>query len=82
MSSFHETDGCSKRPAKALTHLDASRLDLSFPLEWRESSMSSPHGYDPSIRIRNGGARDVLLTSVLGIFLMMVLTTWWWHAMR
>ncbi len=45
--------------------------------------MSSPRlGYDPTCRIRNGGARDVLTTSVLGLFLMMVLTTWWWFAMR
>ena len=44
--------------------------------------MSSPRGYDPTVRIRNGGARDVLTTSLLGLFLMIVLTTWWWHAMR
>jgi hypothetical protein len=42
--------------------------------------MSSPRLYDPSVR--NGGARDVLTTSLLGIFLMMMLTTWWWYAMR
>jgi hypothetical protein len=43
--------------------------------------MSSPTRYDDP-RIRNGGARDVLTTSVLGLFLMMMLTTWWWYAMR
>jgi hypothetical protein len=42
--------------------------------------MSSLRHYDP--RIRNGGARDLLATSLLGLFLMMMLTTWWWYAMR
>jgi hypothetical protein len=35
---------------------------------------------DPDVR--NGGAREVLTTSLVGIFLMMILTTWWWYAMR
>jgi hypothetical protein len=42
--------------------------------------MRSPIRYDLSVR--NGGARDVLTTSLLGILLMMMLTTWWWYAMR
>ena len=44
--------------------------------------MNSPRGYDANIRIRNGGARDVLTASLLGLFLMMMLTTSWWFAMR
>ena len=45
--------------------------------------MSSPnyrYASDPSIR--NGGARDVLTATLLGLFLMMTLTTSWWFAMR
>jgi hypothetical protein len=42
--------------------------------------MRSPIQYDPNIR--NGGARDILTTSLLGLFLMMMLTTSWWYAMR
>lgn len=46
--------------------------------------MSSPrgygYGYDPTIR--NSGTREVLTTSLLGLFLMMMLTTSWWFAMR
>ena len=42
--------------------------------------MSSPHSIDA--RIRNGGPREVLTTSLMGICLMMLLTIWWWYAMR
>ena len=36
----------------------------------------------PNPDIRNSGARELLTTSLLGLFLMMILTTWWWYAMR
>jgi hypothetical protein len=36
----------------------------------------------PNPDIRNSGAREFLTTSLLGLFLMMTLTTWWWYAMR
>jgi hypothetical protein len=44
--------------------------------------MSSPRydNRDPSIR--NSGAHDFLSTALLGLFLMMMLTTWSWYAMR
>jgi len=42
--------------------------------------MSFPSPLDP--RIRNGGPREALTASLIGLFLMMALTTWWWAAMR
>jgi hypothetical protein len=44
--------------------------------------MSSPHHDNRDPSIRNSGARDLLSTSLLGLFLMLMLTTWWWYAMR
>jgi hypothetical protein len=36
----------------------------------------------PNSEIRNRGAREFLTTALLGLFLMMILTIWWWSAMR